>query len=39
MLSKKEVQFIRSLKLKKYRQLHGTFIAEGEKWLDEILKI
>lgn len=39
MLSKKEVQFIRSLKLKKYRQLHHTFIAEGEKWLNEILKV
>ncbi len=38
MLSKKEIQFIRSLKLKKYRQQHGTFVAEGEKWLNEIIQ-
>lgn len=37
MLSKKEIQFIRSLKLKKYRQKYATFIAEGEKWMDEII--
>lgn len=38
MLSKKDIQFIRSLKLKKYRQQYQTYIAEGEKWLQEIVK-
>jgi len=37
MLTKKEIQFIQSLKLKKYRHKSSTFIAEGENWLNEIL--
>jgi len=37
MLTKKEIQFIQSLKLKKYRHKTATFIAEGEKWLNEII--
>jgi len=37
MLTKKEVQFIQSLKLKKYRHNTTTFIAEGENWLNEII--
>jgi len=38
MFSKKKIQFIRSLKLKKYRHQHQLFIAEGEKWLNEIIQ-
>lgn len=37
MLTKKEIQFIQSLKLKKYRHKSATFIAEGENWLKEII--
>jgi len=37
MLTKKEIQFIQSLKLKKYRHKTATFITEGEKWLNEII--
>jgi len=37
MLSKKEIQLLRSLGQKKYRQQHQLFIAEGEKWLFEIV--
>jgi len=39
MLSKKEIQFIQSLKIKKYRHKTATFIAEGENWLNEVLTI
>jgi len=38
MISKKQIQFIRSLKLKKYRHQQQMFIAEGEKWLNEIIQ-
>lgn len=38
MFSKKTVQFIRSLKLKKYRHQHQSYIAEGDKWFNEIIQ-
>jgi len=37
MLTKKEIQFIQSLKLKKYRHKATTFVAEGENWFNEII--
>lgn len=37
MLSKKQIQFIRSLHQKKYRVLHRLFIAEGPKVVNELL--
>ncbi|MFH1319435.1 MAG: RNA methyltransferase [Bacteroidota bacterium] len=36
MLSKNQISFINSLKLKKYRDKHGLFIAEGEKIVIEL---
>ncbi len=38
MLSKKDIQFITSLQLKKFRLKHKMFIAEGPKVLEELLK-
>jgi len=32
-----EIQFIQSLKLKKYRHKNTTFIAEGENWFNEVI--
>ncbi|NVO20313.1 MAG: RNA methyltransferase [Bacteroidetes bacterium] len=37
MLSKNSIKYINSLKIKKYRQLHNVFIAEGEKIVAELL--
>lgn len=37
MLSRKQIQFIRSLHQKKYRALHRLFIAEGPKVVSELL--
>jgi TrmH family RNA methyltransferase len=37
MLSRNTIKFINSLKVKKYRQLHQTFIVEGEKSVDELI--
>lgn len=37
MLSKNRIKHITSLKIKKYRELHGEFIAEGNKLVNELL--
>lgn len=37
MLSHNQIKFINSLKVKKYRQQHKTFIIEGEKGVQELL--
>lgn len=37
MLSKSRIKHISSLKIKKYRELHGEFIAEGSKLVTELL--
>jgi TrmH family RNA methyltransferase len=37
MLSRKQWQFIKSLQIKKYRQLHQSFIVEGAKSMQELL--
>lgn len=37
MLSKSQIKYISSLKIKKYRELHGEFIAEGTKLVTELL--
>lgn len=37
MLSKNKVKYIRSLELKKFRSLHGTFVAEGNKLVSDML--
>ena len=37
MLSHKQIKYINSLKIKKFRQQHGTFIVEGEKGVSELL--
>lgn len=37
-ISKNKIKYIRSLRLKKQRNLHGTFVAEGEKLVMELLK-
>ena len=38
MLSRNQIKFIQSLKIKKYRQKRGVFIAEGIKIVAEILQ-
>jgi len=38
MLSHNQIKYINSLKIKKYRQQHKTFIVEGEKGISELLK-
>jgi RNA methyltransferase, TrmH family len=38
MLSHNQIKYINSLKIKKFRQQHRTFIVEGEKIVDELLK-
>lgn len=38
MLTKKQLQFVNSLKQKKYREEHQLFIAEGPKMVSELLK-
>lgn len=37
MLSKNQIRYINSLKIKKFRMEHGTFITEGEKCTAELL--
>ena len=37
MLSKNKIKHISSLKIKKYREIHGEFIAEGTKLVNELL--
>jgi TrmH family RNA methyltransferase len=37
MLAKSRIKHISSLKVKKYRELHGEFIAEGSKLVTELL--
>ncbi len=37
MISKSQIKFINSLRIKKYRKEHGLFIAEGDKLVEEIL--
>jgi RNA methyltransferase, TrmH family len=37
MLSHNQIKYINSLKIKKFRQQHGTFIVEGEKGVSELL--
>lgn len=36
-LSKQKIKYIQSLKIKKYRQMYGNFIVEGEKMVIELL--
>ena len=38
MISKNQIKFIRSLQLKKNRDVHNCFIVEGEKMVEEILQ-
>ncbi|TJY36481.1 TrmH family RNA methyltransferase [Pontimicrobium aquaticum] len=38
MLSKNQIKLITSLKLKKYRQQHKLFVAEGKKTINELLQ-
>ena len=38
MLSKNQIKLITSLRQKKYRNLHGLFVAEGIKLVDEFLQ-
>lgn len=37
-ISKAQVKFVRSLQLKKYRDEHGLFVAEGDKCIEELRK-
>ncbi len=37
-VSKAQIKFVRSLQLKKYRDEHGLFVAEGDKCIDELRK-
>ena len=37
MLSRNQIKYINSLKIKKYRQQHGTFVVEGAKSVLELL--
>jgi TrmH family RNA methyltransferase len=38
MLSRNQVKYIRSLHLKKYREIHGEFIAEGSRLVSDLLE-
>ncbi len=38
MISKNQIKYINSLKLKKHRYQNGFFLVEGEKCVDELLK-
>ncbi len=38
MLSNAQIKFIRSLQQKKFRQLHSSFVAEGDKIVGEMLQ-
>lgn len=37
MISKNQIQFIKSLSINKYRRIHNQFVAEGPKVTDELL--
>jgi TrmH family RNA methyltransferase len=37
MISKNQIKFIRSLQTSKFRQIHGQYLVEGEKMLNELL--
>ncbi len=37
MISKNQIQFIKSLSINKYRRVHNQFVAEGPKVTDELL--
>ena len=37
MLSKAQIKFIQSLRIKKFREEHNSFLAEGEKLAEELL--
>ncbi len=37
-ISTANIKLIRSLKLKKFRQMHGTFVVEGEKLVSELCR-
>jgi TrmH family RNA methyltransferase len=37
MLQKKQTKYLRSLRLKKYRQQHQQYVAEGDKIVSEVL--
>jgi TrmH family RNA methyltransferase len=39
MLSKSRISLIRSLKYKKFRMLHGVFVAEGEKIVKDLMTV
>lgn len=39
MLSKGLIKLVNSLRHKKFRQLHGLFIAEGQKMINDLIKI
>jgi TrmH family RNA methyltransferase len=39
MLSKSRISLIRSLKYKKFRMLHGLFVAEGEKIIKDLFTV
>lgn len=39
MISKAKIKQIRSLEIKKYRQLEGLFVAEGPKVIEELCKV
>jgi RNA methyltransferase, TrmH family len=38
MLTKAQIKYINSLKIKKYRHLHNSFIVEGNKGVSELMK-
>ena len=37
-ISKNKIKYIQSLKIRKFRDLHGTFVAEGEKLVFDLLQ-
>lgn len=37
MISKSQIQFVKSLQLKKFREMHQAFVVEGPKMVDELL--
>ena len=38
MISKNQIKFVRSLQLKKHRDVHNSFVVEGEKIVNEIIQ-
>lgn len=38
MLSKGQIKYLQSLRMKKYRDAHGVFVAEGDKIVGELLQ-